>query len=107
MTVQAGKNHDFLLGYQVEDAVGESTEQGPAHFPVDNGERKRTALDGFKTLIKRLDKPVAEIVSPLPVPLEDHFDVRLRCGREAQDHFLRTREPRTCDQRRAARGSFW
>ena len=97
-----GQHNDFLLGYQVEDTVGESTEQGPPHVTVDDREGMRIALDGFETLVKRLEKLVTEVVPSLSVPCEDPLGVRLRCGREAENHFLRAKELRTCDQGRAA-----
>ena len=102
MTVETGQHHDSLLGHQVEDTVGESTEQGPPCVAVDDREGKQVALDGLETLIKCLEKLVAKVVTSFSVPREDHLDVRLPCGREAEVHFLRAKESRTCDQGRAA-----
>ena len=69
---------------------------------MDDREGNRVALDGFKTLIKRLEKLITEVVPSLSAPREHSLDVRLRCRREAEDHFLRAEELRTCDQGRAA-----
>ena len=69
---------------------------------MDRSECKRVALDGFETLIKFLKELVTEVVTSFSVPPENALDVRLRCGREAEDHFLRAKESRTCDQGRAS-----
>jgi len=102
MSVQTGQNDDFLLGHHVEDTVGKSMEQSPPHIAVNDCESKGIALDGFETLTKNLNEFVTKVVTSLSVPREDPLDVRLGCGREAEDHFLRARESRTCDQGRAA-----
>ena len=102
MPVKAGQRHDFLLGHEVEDTVGKSTEQGPPYIAVDDREGERVALDGFETLIKCLKELVTKVVTSFSVPREDSLDLRLRCGREAEDHFLRARESRICDHGRAA-----
>lgn len=78
MTVETGQHHDFLLGHQVEDTVGKSTEQGPPYVAVDDREGKQVALDGFETLIKCLEKLVTKVVTSFSVPREDSLDVRLR-----------------------------
>jgi hypothetical protein len=41
-------------------------------------------------------------VASLSVPREDPLYIRLRRAREANDHFFRLRESRTCDQGRVA-----
>ena len=69
---------------------------------VKHREGKRVALDDFETLTKRLKELVTKVVTSFSVPHENTLDVRLRCGREAEDHFLRAKESRTCDQGRAA-----
>jgi len=102
MSVKAGQGHDFLLGHDVEDAIGKSTEERPPNIAVDNRKRKRIALDGFEAMLKCLKELVTKFVTSLSVPRENTLDVRLRRGREAQDHFLRAKESRTCDQGRAA-----
>ncbi len=107
MPVKAGQRHDLVLGYDVEDTVGKSAEERPANLAVDNREGKRIALDGFETMIKGLKELVTKVMTSFSVPRENPLDVSLRRGREAQDHFLRAKESRTCDQGRAACGSFW
>jgi hypothetical protein len=69
---------------------------------VDNREGERIALDGFETMIKGLKELVTKVMTSFSVLRENPLDVRLRRGREAQDHFLRAKESRTCDQGRAA-----
>jgi len=104
--VKAGQHNDFLRGHDIENTIGKSTEEGPPHLAMDDRARKRVALDGFETLIKCLKKLVAKIVTSFSIPRENTFDVRLRCGREAKDHFLRAKASRTWDQGRAAWGSL-
>lgn len=106
MAVNAGQHDDVLVGHNVEDAIGESTEKGPSYIAVDDRVRERIALDRFKTLIECEAELVTKFVTSVAVPREDTFDVRLRGGRKAESHFLRASESRTCDQGRAALGSF-
>ena len=106
MPVNAGQYHDFLLGHEVEDAIGESAEQSAPNVSMDDCERKGIAFDGVETLIKCLTELVTKVGTSVLVPRENTFDVRLRRGREAEDHFLRARESRTSDQGRAALGSL-
>ena len=73
---------------------------------MDDREGKRITLDSFKTLVKCVKKLVTKVVTSLSVPPENTLNVRFCCGREAEDHFLRANESRTCDQGLAARGSF-
>ena len=102
MPVKAGQRHDLMLGDDVEDTVGKSAEERPSNFAVDNCEAERIALDGFKTTIKSLKELVTKVMTSFSVPRENPVDVSLRRGREAQGHFLRAKESRTCDQGRAA-----
>jgi hypothetical protein len=106
MTVNAGQHNDVLVGHNVEDAIGESTEQGSSYITVDDRIREWIALDRFKTLIECETELVTKFVTSVAVPRENTFDVRLRGGRKAESHFLRASESRTCDQGRAAWGSF-
>ena len=106
MSVNAGQYHDFLLGHEVEDAIRKSTEQRTPNVAVDDGEGERIAFDGVETLIKCLKELGTKVVTSVAVPRENTFDIRLRRGREAQDHFLRAKDSRTCDQGRAALGFF-
>lgn len=50
MSVKAGQRHDSLLGHDVEDAVGKSTEERRSNIGVDNRERKRIARQGVADL---------------------------------------------------------
>ena len=95
-----------MRGHDIEKTVGKSTEEGPPHLAMDVRKRERVALDGFETLIKCLKELVTKVVTSFSVPRENTLDVRLCCGREAKDHFLRAKESRTCDQGRAAWGSL-
>ena len=60
----------------------------------------------LKTLIECETELVTKFVTSVAVPRENTFDVRLRGGRKAENHFLRASESRTWDQGRAAWGSF-
>jgi hypothetical protein len=106
MTVNAGQHHDVLVGHNVEDAIGKFTEQGSSYITMDDCVRERIVLDRFKTLIECEAELVTKLVTSVAVPRENTIDVRLRGGRKAESHFLRASESRTCDQGRAAWGSF-
>jgi len=106
MPVDAGEYHDFLLGYEVEDAIGEPAEESTPNVAMDDCERKRIPFDGVETLVKCQAELVTKVVPSVLVPRENTFDVRLRRRREAEDHFLRAKESRTSDQGRAAFGSL-
>ena len=96
----------LLFRYDVEHTIGKSTEQGAPHVEVDDRQGKRIAFDRFETAIKHLKELITKVVTSLSIPRENPLDVRLRCGREAEHHFLRAKESRTCDQGRAASGSL-
>ena len=106
MAVNAGEHDDILVVHSVEDAIGKSTEKGSPYIAVDDRVPERIALDRFKTLIECETELVTEFVTSVAVPRENAFDVRLRGGCKAEIHFLRASESRTCDQGRAALGSF-
>jgi len=102
MPVQTGQRHNFVLGHDVENAIRKSAQERSPNVAVDDCEGERVALDCFETLIKCLKELVTKFVTSLSVPRENTLHVRFRCGREAQDHFLRDKKSRTCAQGRAA-----
>jgi hypothetical protein len=95
-----------MVGHNVEDAIGKSAEKSTPYVVVDDRVRERVALDRFKTIIECETELVTKFVTPVAVPRENTFDVRLRGGSKAKIHFLRASESRTCDQGRADLGSF-
>jgi hypothetical protein len=95
MPVKAGQHHDFLLGHNVENAVGKAAQQGTPNVAVNDPEPQRIPRDDFETLVKRLDELITELMTSVAVPRENPLDVRFGRGREAQGHFLRTSRSRT------------
>ena len=107
MTVKTPQHDDLLSRDNVEDTVGESAEECASDVSVNFGEGVRIAFDGFKALIKCLQKLVTEVVASLPAPSEGVADIGLGGVSEPEIHFFRFSSSRTWDQGRVASGSLW